>query len=136
MTSLFLDTSYLIAVEVEDDQNHLAASLHWKHLLRSPLRQVVTTSYVVNEVVTWLNGRGLHGKAIEVGDNLLASKWFNVVHVNEELFYESWGYFKKHKDKSYSLTDCTSFVLMKRLRISEALTFDKHFSQAGFKKLP
>jgi predicted nucleic acid-binding protein len=56
--------------------------------------------------------------------------------VNEELFYEAWRYFQRYKDKRYSLTDCVSFVLMKKLGIEEALTFDKHFVQAGFRKLP
>lgn len=135
MTSLFLDTSYLIAVENADDQHHKAASAHWASLLKSP-RRLVTRSYVLVEVVTLLNNRRSHSKAVELGNNLLSSRIFNVVHVNEELFYEAWRYFQKYKDKRYSLTDCVSFVLMKKLEITEALTFDKHFVQAGFVKLP
>ncbi|MEO8435699.1 MAG: PIN domain-containing protein [Pyrinomonadaceae bacterium] len=135
MTSLFPDTGYLIAVESVDDQYHETASTHWCDLLRSS-RPLVTSSYVLVEVVTLLNNRGLHSKAVELGKNLLSSRLFNVVHVNEELFYEAWSYFQKHKDKRYSLTDCVSFVLMKKLRITEALTFDRHFVQAGFVKLP
>lgn len=135
MTSLFLDTSYLIAVENADDQHHKAASAHWARLLKSP-RRVVTSSYVLVEVVTLLNNRRSHSKAVELGNNLLGSRLFNVVHVNEELFYEAWQYFQKYKDKRYSLTDCVSFVLMKKLGITEALTFDRHFVQAGFVKLP
>ncbi len=88
------------------------------------------------EVVTLLNNRRLHSKAVELGNNLLRSRSFNVVHVDEELFYEAWNYFQKYKDKTYSLTDCVSFVLMKKLGIFEALTFDKHLVQAGFGKLP
>jgi len=45
-------------------------------------------------------------------------------------------HFVKHKDKSYSLTDCASFLVMKQFRIRKALTFDKHFIQAGFEKMP
>lgn len=135
MTSLFLDTSYLIAVENADDQHHKAASAHWLSLLKSP-RRLVTSSYVLVEVVTLLNNRRSHSKAVELGNNLLSSRIFNVVHVNEELFYEAWRYFQKHKDKRYSLTDCVSFVLMKQLGIAAALTFDKHFTQAGFSKSP
>ena len=135
MTPLFLDTSYLIAVESTDDQYHKPASAHWRSLLKSP-RRLVTSSYVLVEVVTLLNNRRSHSKAVELGNNLLSSRLFNVVHVNEELFYEAWRYFQKYKDKKYSLADCVSFVLMKKLGIEEALTFDKHFTQAGFKKLP
>ena len=136
MTSLFIDTSYLIAVENADDQYHKAASKHWRDLLKSSPRPFVISSYVLVEVVTLLNNRRLHSKAVELGNNLLSSRLFNVVHVDEELFHEAWNYFQKYKDKTYSFTDCVSFVLMKRLGISEGLTFDKHFEQAGFSKLP
>ena len=135
MTSLFIDTSYLIAVENADDQYHKTAAKHWRDLLKSP-RPLLTSSYVLVEVVTLLNNRRLHRKAVELGNNLLSSRLFNVVHVNEELFHEAWNYFQKYKDKTYSLTDCVSFVLMEKLGIFEALTFDKHFVQAGFGKLP
>ncbi len=136
MTPQFLDTSYLIAVEIADDQNHKAASRHWRDLLASSSSSLVTSSYVLVEVVAYLNNRRLHSKAVELGNNLLSSRSINLIHVDEELLYEGWDYFQKHKDKSYSLTDCISFVLMNRLEIGEALTFDRHFAQAGFVKLP
>jgi predicted nucleic acid-binding protein len=136
MTAQFIDTSYLIAVEVADDELHQAASRHWRHLLETPSSTLVTSSYVLVEVVTYLNNRRLHSKAVELGNNLLSSRSINLIHVDEELLYAGWRYFQKHKDKSYSLTDCTSFVLMTRLGIVEALSFDRHFVQAGFVKLP
>jgi predicted nucleic acid-binding protein len=113
MTSLFLDTSYLIAVEVGDDQKHKEALAHWRELLKSSSRKIVTTSYVFAEVLAFLNNRRLHSKAVELGINLLSSRSANLVHVDEKLFYEGWFYFQKHRDKRYSLTDCISFVLMK-----------------------
>ena len=136
MTSFFVDTSYLIALENSVDQYHRTASRHWSELAKSSSHSFVTSSYVFVEVVTLLNNRRLHSKAVELGKNLLTSRLFNLVHVDEELFDEAWALFQKHKDKKYSLTDCVSFQLMKRLAIIEALTFDKHFVQAGFVKLP
>lgn len=136
MTSLFVDTSYLIALENGEDQYHGTASRHWRELAKLSSHSFVTSSYVFAELVTLLNNRSAHSKAVELGKNLLTSRLFNLVHVNEELFHEAWDYFQKHKDKRYSLTDCVSFVLMKRLGIAAALTFDKHFAQAGFSKLP
>lgn len=44
--------------------------------------------------------------------------------------------FFRHRDKDYSFTDCTSFVVMKELRLKEALTTDRHFRQMGFALLP
>lgn len=135
MTPFFLDTSYIIALEAVDDQYHESVLKHWKKLIpRIP--PLITTSYVFNEVVTFFNNRDLHSKAVEIGNRILTSPSIKLIHVDEALFYEAWKFLKKHSDKSYSFTDCLSFVLMKRLKIQTALTFDKHFVQAGFKKLP
>ena len=76
MTSLFIDTSYLIAVENADDQYHKTAAKHWRDLLKSP-RPLLTSSYVLVEVVILLNNRRLHSKAVELGNNLLRSRSFN-----------------------------------------------------------
>ncbi len=135
MKPLFIDTSYLIALEGLDDQNHYTALQHWQNLLKS-LPPLITTSYIFDEVVTFFNSRGHHTKAVEVGSNLMQSASLEFIHVDEALFYEGWQYFQKHVDKAYSLTDCISFVVMKQRRIKTALAFDRHFVQAGFEKLP
>ncbi len=135
MRRLFLDTSYLIALEAADDQHHEEAIVHWQRL-SSPLPSPVTTTYFFDEVVTFFNGRNRHAKAVEIGNLLLESSSLELVHVDEALFHEAWHYFTRHSDKSYFLTDCASFVVMKRLRIRAALTFDKHFAQAGFEWKP
>ncbi len=135
MKSVFLDTGYLLALELSNDQNHRAASKHWRSVVQS-LPPLVPTSYIFDEVVTLFNHRGYHAKAVEVGDRLLSSPSVQFVHVDEDLFREGWQYLQQHGDKEYSLTDCISFVVMKNLRIDTAFAFDKHFAQAGFKKAP
>ena len=135
MTSRFLDAGYVLALELSDDQHHTDARHHWTELLEASV-SLVTTSYIFDEVVTFLNNRRQHSKAVRVGNNLLTASPIQLIHVDEALFYEGWQYFQQQQDKTFSLTDCISFVLMKRLGIVEALTFDKHFVQAGFKKLP
>jgi predicted nucleic acid-binding protein len=86
--------------------------------------------------VTFLNSRRLHAKAVEIGNRLLNSPSVQFIQVSETIFLEAWELFQKYNDKSYSLTDCVSFVVMEQLKIKEALTFDNHFLQAGFIKLP
>ena len=135
MSRVFLDTSYLLALELAKDQNHRAAKQHWQSIIQS-LPSFVTTSYVFDEVVTYFNSRGHHAKAVHVGNNLLASSSVELVHVDEALFHEGWRYFQQHQDKDYSLTDCVSFIVMKRFGASTAFTFDDHFVQAGFNRQP
>ncbi|PIQ23652.1 nucleic acid-binding protein [bacterium (Candidatus Blackallbacteria) CG17_big_fil_post_rev_8_21_14_2_50_48_46] len=135
MSVLFLDTGYMIALEIASDQNHQTALNHWKNLV-SGQPTLVTTSYVFDEIVTFFNSRGFHSKAVEIGNNLLSSPSINLIQVEEPLFQKAWLYFQKHHDKGYSLTDCLSFLVMEDLNIETALSFDKHFSQAGFQKLP
>jgi predicted nucleic acid-binding protein len=135
MRSIFLDTGYIIALEAADDQSHSIARDHWQSVIAA-LPRLITTSYVFDEVVTFFNNRNQHAKAVEVGNRLLTSPSVHFVHVDDAIFYDAWRYFEKHSDKDYSLTDCVSFVLMNNLDVHHAFTFDKHFVQAGFKKVP
>jgi uncharacterized protein len=132
---VFLDTGYVLALELSQDQNHLRAVEHWRQNAMA-LPVLVTTSYVFDEIVTYFNSRGHHEKAVNVGYMLLRSQAVKLVHVEEALFYESWEYFQQHRDKSYSLTDCVSFVVMRKFGIRKAYAFDRHFVQAGFSKEP
>lgn len=135
MTAHFLDTGFLIALESADDQHHQQAIAAWREIQRGRDR-LVTTSYVFDEVTTFFNSRGHHAKALEIGNALLLSQVVTFIHVDEPLFAEAWREFARNADKRYSLTDCASFVVMKRRRIKKALAFDKHFTQAGFDRLP
>jgi len=135
MRPLFIDTGYLLALEMAHDQNHPAASQHWQSLLEA-LPPLITTSYVFDETVTFFNSRGYHAKAVEVGNNLLYSPSVQLIPVDEALFHEGWRLLKQYQDKRYSLTDCISFATMRKLSIDTALAFDRHFIQAGFQMLP
>ncbi len=126
-----IDTGYILALEIKSDQNHVLARSHWQQIVKTR-PQLVTTSYIFTEVVTFLNSRGHHAKATEVGNRLLASSAVQQVHVEQATFYEGWVYFQKYRDKEYSLTDCISFLVMQKFSIQTAFAFDKHFVQAGF----
>jgi len=135
MNMVFLDTGYLLALELANDQNHQAAADHWKQVAGAA-PALVTTSYVFDEIVTFFNSRGFHEKALEVGNSLLQSAAIELVHVDEGLFEAAWEYLQRHQDKRYSLTDCVSFLVMERFGIKTAFTFDRHFEQAGFQTKP
>ncbi len=59
-----------------------------------------------------------------------------IVHVTAEVEDGAWEIFKTYNDKDFSFTDSASFYLMKELKIQNAFTFDNHFSQLGFNRLP
>jgi len=135
LSPVFLDTGYLVAVEAVDDQHHSVAIKHWLQFLRNPA-QLVTTSFVLDEAVTFFTSRGRHAKAIDLGRRLLSSPSVRLVHVDEDLLRAAFEYLERRPDKRFSLTDCISFVLMNRLGIQQALAFDAHFEQAGFTRIP
>jgi uncharacterized protein len=129
--ALFLDTSFVIALEMARDNQHKAATRYWANYVQAPV-PLITTDMVFAEIVTFFNARGLHDKAVEVGERLLASQLVEMVSITPELRHEAWLLFKRQSDKGYSLADCASFVVMRKRRISQALSFDVHFAQAGF----
>jgi uncharacterized protein len=135
VTVVFLDSGFLIALESSDDQHHSRAAAHWRELARA-VPTLVTTSFVLDEVITFFNNRGRHAKAVEIGRRVLGSPTVRLIHVDEDLFRAGFDFLARHTDKRFSLTDCTSFVVMHRMGIHEALAFDAHFEQAGFRRLP
>lgn len=133
---VFVDTGYLLALERRTDQNHRQALEHWRSLKEDRLPSLVSTTYVFDETVTYLNARGLHASAVKVGKRLLASPSIELVHVDEDLFRRAFDLLERRPDKRYSLTDCVSFVLMRERGIPVAFAFDGHFEQEGFTREP
>ena len=135
MSGVFLDTGYLLALELKQDQHHVTALQHWRQV-QNALPAFVTTTYVFDEVVTFFNSRGYHSKAVEVGTRLVRSPSVQLVHVDATLFHVGWTYFQQYHDKQFSLTDCISFAVMHQFGITTAFTFDHHFIQVGFQRQP
>ncbi|MFN6560296.1 MAG: type II toxin-antitoxin system VapC family toxin [Nostoc sp. ChiSLP01] len=131
----FLDTSYILALEIKNEDAHQKVLQNWATLIKTkPF--LITTTYILDEVVTFFNSRNLHYKAVEIGNRLLESPDIELIEIERTLFNQGWEYFQKHQDKSYSLTDCLPFIVMQERNIVTALTLDNHFYQAGFQILP
>lgn len=131
MRKLFVDASYWIALELTDDQKHNAAQLHWSSIDLNAAH-LVTTTYILDEAVTFLNSRNAHRNAVQLGESILLSPRIELIHVDVDLFFEGWESFKKFSDKRFSLTDCISFLVMSDHNLDTALLFDGDFEQAGF----
>ena len=135
---VFLDSSALKAnYDSGDDYHAKAAGLMRKIAAReAEVTSFVTTDYVLDEAVTLTRFAHSHGKAVELAEATLSSKFVKLVYCDEELFTDGMKVFKQHSDKEWSLTDCVSFATMKKYGVKAAFTFDAHFKQAGFATVP
>jgi predicted nucleic acid-binding protein len=129
---LFLDASYAIALANSRDQYHEAAlDLADKH----ESTPFLTTQAVLLEIGNALSGRGHRKVAAAYVDAVQTEPATQVVTVTMDLFGRGLDLFRKRPDKTWGLTDCISFVVMRDFEIREALTADRHFEQAGFRCL-
>lgn len=135
MMALFVDTAGWVACADASDPAHATCraardgALEVRHTL-------VTTDYVVDETMTLLRLRlGLPA----------AEAWWRQVdgsprvrweRIDASRFERAVQLFLQYRDKEFSFTDCTSFAVMRELKLRRALTTDKHFKQMGFDVLP
>lgn len=132
-----MDTSALIAYYNVDDKFHADAVKIMQKLEKGevPLTRFYVTDYVFDETVTFIECvLNEHELAVSVGKALQTSPFTTMERIDEGSFKESWSFFKANTQ--YSFTDCTSFNIMRRLGITHAFTFDKHFKSAGFQMIP
>ncbi|NUQ08769.1 MAG: hypothetical protein HUU24_06880 [Phycisphaerae bacterium] len=71
-----------------------------------------------------------------MGDTLLSADVVDLVRVTEMDERAAWSLFLARADKSYSFTDCTSFVIMRRLNLETVVSLDDDFRQEGYETLP
>lgn len=134
MKAVFADTGYWIAISNPHDSLHDRA----KEVSRSlPSKRIVTSEMVFTE---FLNDFGQRGEFLRMLAARLVERSRrdpNVIVVSQtsRQFREALSVYEKRRDKFWSLTDCASFRIMERYGIKEALTYDRHFEQAGFAAL-
>lgn len=131
---VFGDTSFFFALVAKRDPAHRLAVAAYEKLLRAGAR-VVTTDYIVDETLTLTKTRVAGRSSLALLDRIESSEAIDLELLGSDRFAASKQYFRKHSDRGYSFTDCTSFVVMDELEIRAALTTDKHFAEAGFEVL-
>lgn len=137
MKSVFIDTAGWLALGNKSDEWHAPAVKIYQQIAREKWYRL-TTDAVIVEACNALRKPPLRPLALVLTDNIYkAERWghLEIVHVTPELIERGLELFRERKDKEWSLTDCISFVLMKRRGILQALTADHHFEQAGFVRL-
>ncbi|MBK8266990.1 MAG: type II toxin-antitoxin system VapC family toxin [Planctomycetes bacterium] len=127
---LFADTFYFIALLNRKDRAHAAAS----KVSRSTSK-LVTTEWVLIELADAMSSIQKRGSYCSLYRLLRSDPAITIIRVTSEFLDRGFDLFEDRPDKEWSLTDCTSFVIMQDLAISDALTGDHHFEQAGFQAL-
>lgn len=123
----FVDTSYWIGLLVPGDRRHREAAALWPG--NGPLR---TSNLVMGETWTWLRRRAGHPAASRFVAMVSQSPRVSIAVVDAVVDERAWEWLATHDERSYSYVDATSFEIMRRERITEALAFDGDFSAAGF----
>lgn len=127
----FVDTAFFLALVLERDEHHRAA-IEWQQKAHGGF---VTTDYVLIEVANSLSQRAFRAIADELIRKVRTASEFHVVDASLRLMNCGLDLFRDRHDKDWSLTDCISFVVMRELGLTDALTSDHHFQQAGFRAL-
>ena len=135
MNKVFVDTSGWASFFIKTDLHHEKA-FELMMLWQQQNRRVVTTNYVLSELVALFTRFHVRRvKALDYINGICSDTLVEVIHVDPPLDKEAWKLLENRLDKVWSLVDAASFVVMKNRRITEALTTDHHFEQAGFTRL-
>lgn len=131
---VFLDTAYVNALVNARDQWHDVA-VRWERRAAAERRRLMTTEFVLVEIADGLATIRFRVQATQVITVLQASPLVEIVPASSQLFNAALELYRSRPDKDWGLTDCASFVVMRERALSEALTTDDHFRQAGFRAL-
>ena len=133
---IFADSSFLIALYDKSDQYYNEALAIFKSI-RNDAPQVIISDYIFDETSTFLlYTHSYYGfiKSKAFDEDVMEKKVCDFIFINETIFYKAREIFNKfNKDKKWSFTDCTSFAVMEDLGIRNVLSFDKNFTQRGFR---
>jgi len=131
MKPVFADTLFYVALLNRNDEHHVAA-IDWA-VHERPI--IVTSEFVLLEVANFFRKPPDRERFSNFVQNLDADPATTIVRCDSTWFRRGLERFSSRLDKEWSLTDCISFVVMEEHSLSDALTDDRHFQQAGFTTL-
>jgi predicted nucleic acid-binding protein len=130
-SEIFVDTSFVVALLNTRDQSHHAAVA----VENGSGTRLVLTRAICMEIGNALTGPLFRIRAADLLAGMEQDPRFMIIPWEERVYAEALSLFRNRPDKAWSLTDCMSFVVMRERGITEALTTDHHFRQAGFRPL-
>lgn len=131
MKRVFADTSYWIAVLDPRDAHSKIARKLATELSRAT---IVTSEFVFLEFLNAVSAFGPRARAaaVQLLRRATSDPRVQIVETSRAVWAKSVDLYAARNDKRWSLTDCTSFVIMQEMKIADALTSDGDFEQAGF----
>jgi predicted nucleic acid-binding protein len=129
LDDVFADTVYWIALVVKQDQHHQQAQA-WTPRISG---RITTTAAVLLETANALARPSWRGTAVALIEHLRKRPDIQIMPLEPALWERGWDLYRNRRDKAWSLTDCISFLVMQEAGLSDALTTDEHFRQAGFR---
>jgi uncharacterized protein len=133
--SVFVDTSGWYALLDRRDAGHRTVTAFIEQAVRSG-RRLVTTDYILDESCTLAKARAGSPMALRLLDLIAGTTAVDLEWIDAERFRRAETHFRKHRDQEFSFTDCTSFIVMRQVGVSQVVTSDEHFRIAGFEVLP
>lgn len=128
MSERFADSFVFLALLNRRDRKHKAAT----EALEGAATPLVTTAWVLTELADGLCAPKTRHLFLSLEQRLRQNLLVTIVPANDLHYEKGLALYRERPDKNWSLTDCISFVVMEERGISEALTGDHHFEQAGF----
>jgi len=135
MKAVFVDTAGWMALADAADPFH-AESLAARDAVLEAGCGLVTTDFVVDETLTLIRLRLGLAAAEAWWAKVDRSPRLRWERVDSDRFESARALFFRYRDKDFSFTDCTSFAIMRELRLTSVITTDRHFRQMGFQVLP
>jgi predicted nucleic acid-binding protein len=129
---IFIDTGAFAARYFSHDQDHQRAVEIWNRIITNG-ENCVTSNFILDETFTLLARKAGYEFALQRAKNIYASQALKIIRPEEKEELSALDFFNKYADQAVSYTDCISFAIMKREKISRAFSFDRHFQLAGFK---
>jgi len=132
VAAYFADTSFWMALSRKRGEYNRHA-VAWNQFVIRTRSSIVTTEAVLWEWLNGLSDASTRGVAAEGYRRAHADARIEMVPFQLELIDSAVQLYRTRPDKNWSLTDCLSFVVMERRHLTDALTTDGHFEQAGLK---
>ena len=135
-SDLFIDTSgSTYYLDRQDPFHSVVVTLMKQAVIQQ--RRHITTNYIITELVALLSSwyHQPRQQVIEAINAIKKDASVEVVHIERAIDDEAWALLEARLDKEWSLVDASSFIVMQHFGMTEALTTDRHFNQAGLTKL-